>query len=136
MKIEDLYGRKFKTQFLDTIYQIKREDEFSISTNWDAFKIYYPNEVAISFIKCGTWILLPYEPKFKHLEEIEVSDDEEKWDKGKFIGISYDNYFVVEDRVGYFESYIHARKINHEKNEAILQIKKLMIDKDIKIEEL
>jgi hypothetical protein len=75
-------------------------------------------------------------PKFEHLEEIEVSDGIYYNEKGLFIGYSKDGNIVVENEEGYFCKWRHARKIDLKKIEAIKSIKILMLENNIKIEEL
>ena len=76
-------------------------------------------------------------PKFEHLEEIEVTDNELYYDeKGLFIGYSKDGDIVVEYQEGYFCKWKYARKIDLKKIETIKCIKRLMLENNIKIEEL
>lgn len=75
-------------------------------------------------------------PEFEHLEEIEVSDDNKKFEKLKFIGLTSLGLYVVEDYNYCIETVKHARKIKHERNKAIESIKELINKFDIKKEEL
>jgi hypothetical protein len=76
-------------------------------------------------------------PKFKHLEEIEVADNELYYNqKALFIGYSKDGSVIAELKYGSFFKWKYARKINPKKIQAIEYIEKVMLENNIKIEEL
>lgn len=141
MQIQDLYGREFNCYENGKVFSINPFNEHSVKVSWvngeeEESTIIYENEEVLNYIYTKSWTLLDNKPKFEHLEEIEVSNCKMGWTKVKYIGLSTQGHYVVEFKNNATSSFLHARKINHERVEALKQIKKLMAQHKIEVTDI